>query len=100
MNDVKNTTKLEGPGGLTQTDGQAATSIDYTLQAQNNYTQQVVPSTGERRSKLYSEVVKTQDNKRYKITLKPKKATTTPEQIKSQLKNSINPTVIKDGIKL
>jgi hypothetical protein len=31
--------------------------------------------------------------------LKPKDTTTTPEQIKSQLKNSINPTEIKVGIK-
>jgi hypothetical protein len=99
MKEVKNTKKVEGLGS-SQTDGQVETSIDYTLQAQNNNTQQAVPSTGERRSKLYSEVVKTQDNnKRYKITLKPKEATTTPEQIKSQLKNCINPTEIKVGIK-
>jgi hypothetical protein len=58
MKEVKNTTKAEVPCGSTQRDGQVATSIDYTLQAQNNNLQQAVPSTDERRSKLYSEVEK------------------------------------------
>jgi len=98
--EIKNTMKEEGSGGITQTDGQVAASIDYTLQAQNNNIQQADPPIGGRRRKLFSEVVKNQDNnKRYKITLKPKETTTTPEQIKSQLKNSINPTEIKVGIK-
>ena len=97
--EVKNTMKGEGPGGITQTDGQVAASVDYTPQAQNNNMQQIVPPLGERR-KLFSEVVKNQDNnKRHRITLKPKETTTSPEQIKAQLKNCINPTEIKVGIK-
>ena len=77
-----------------------AASIDYILQVQSNKIQQAVPPIGGRRRKLFSEVVKSQDNnKRYKITLKPKETTTTPEQIRSQLKNGINPTEIKVGIK-
>jgi len=95
---VNNTIKGEGWGEITQTDGQVATSVDYTLRPQEKSTQQIVPPIGGRR-KLFSEVVKYQDNKRYKITLKPKEATTTPEQIKTQQKNSINPTEIKVGIK-
>jgi hypothetical protein len=92
--EVKNTMKGEGTGGIIQTNEQVAASIDYTLQAWNNNMQIVPPIGGGR--KLYSEVVKNKDNnKRYKITLKPKDTTTTPEQIKSQLKNSINPTEIK-----
>ena len=98
--EVKNTMKGEGSGGIPQTDGQVAASIDYTLQAQVNNIQQIVPPIGGIRRKFFSEVVKNQDNnKRDKITLKPKETTTTPEQIKSQLKNSINPTEIKVGIK-
>ena len=58
-----------------------------------------MPSGGGRR-KLFSEIVKNQDdNKRYRITLKPKEETITLEQIKLQLKKSINPTDIKVGIK-
>jgi hypothetical protein len=75
------------------------TYVDYTLRPQENSTQQIVPPIDGRR-KLFSEVVKYQvNNNRYKITLKPKEATTTPEQIKTQLKNSINPTEFKVGIK-
>ena len=96
---VNNTMKGEETGEITQTDGQVATSVDYILRPQENSTEQIVPPIGGRR-KLFSEVVKYQDNnKRYKITLKPKEATTTPEQIKTQLKNSINPAKIKVGIK-
>jgi hypothetical protein len=80
--EVKNTMKGEGTGGITQTNEQVAASIDYTLQARNNNIAQIVPPIGGGR-KLYSEVVKNKDNKRYKITLKPKDTTTTPEQIKS-----------------
>jgi hypothetical protein len=89
----------ESTGALTQTNEQVATSIDHNMQARNNNIQQIGTAIGGGR-KLYSEVVKNKDdNKRYKITLKPKDTTTTPEQIKSQLKNSINPTEIKVGIK-
>ena len=97
--EVMNTMKGEGSGGITQTDEQVAASVDYTPQSQNNNIQQIVPPIGERR-KLFSEVVKNHDNyKRHRIALKPKE-TTTLEQIKSQLKNCINPTGIKFGIKV
>ena len=57
-------------------------------------------TSGGGRKKLFSEVVKNQgNNKRYRITLKPKEENITAEQIKRQLKNSINPTDIKVGIK-
>ena len=59
--------------------------------------QLVLPSGGESR-KLYSEITKKAENKRYKLTLTPKDESLTPEQIKAQLKN-INPTDIKVGIK-
>jgi small-conductance mechanosensitive channel len=98
--EVKNTMKGEGSGGITQTDEQVGASVDYTPQSQNNNIQQMVPPIGERR-KLFSEVVKNHDNnKRHRITLKPQETTTTLEQIKSQLKNCINPTGIKFGIKV
>ena len=91
--------KGEGLGAITQTEAQEAASVDYTPQSQNNGIQQIVPPIGERR-KLFSEVVKNYDNnKRHRITLKPKETTTTQEQKKSQLKNCINPTEIKFGIK-
>jgi hypothetical protein len=57
-------------------------------------------TSGGGRKKLFSEVVKNQgNNKRYRTTLKPKEENITPQQIKSQLKNSINPMDIKVGIK-
>ena len=58
---VNNTMKGEELGEITQTDGQVATSVDYTLRPQENSTQQIVPPIGGRR-KLFSEVVKYQDN--------------------------------------
>ena len=71
--------KGEETGEITQTDGQVATSVDYILRPQENSTEQIVPPIGGRR-KHFSEVVKYQvNNKRYKITLKRKEATTTPE---------------------
>ena len=46
--------------------------------------------------KLFSEAVKNQENnKRYRMTMKLKEENITPEQIKSQLKKSINSTDIK-----
>jgi len=44
----------EGSGGITQRDGLVAASVDYTLQAQNNNKQQVVPPIGVRRKLLRS----------------------------------------------
>ena len=60
--------------------------------------QLVLPSEGGRR-KLFLEAVKKEDNKRYRITLTSKDEALTLEQIKTQLKRSINPTDIKVGIK-
>jgi len=54
------------------------------------------PSEGRR--KLFSEVLKGEEDRRYKITLKAKNGSQSPEQIKLQLKD-INPTDIKVGIK-
>jgi hypothetical protein len=57
----------------------------------------VLPSEGGRRN-LYAEAVENEE-KRYRITLKAKDDTLSPEQIKLQLKKNINPTDIKVGIK-
>jgi hypothetical protein len=78
---------------------QVATSLDHRQQLAGGVVRQVLPSEGGGR-KLYAEVVKKQDeNKRYRLTLKAKDETITPEQIKVQLKMNINPTDIKVGIK-
>ena len=45
--EVKNTMKGEGSGGIAQTDGQVAASVDYTLKSQNDNIQQIVPHIGE-----------------------------------------------------
>jgi hypothetical protein len=58
----------------------------------------VLPSEGRRR-KLFSEVLKDEGEKRYKITLKAKDNRQSPEQTKLQLKKDNNPTDIKVGIK-
>ena len=57
----------------------------------------MLPSECERR-KLYAEVVKNEENKMYRITLKAKDDTLSPEQIKLQIKQKINPTDFKVGI--
>jgi hypothetical protein len=59
---------------------------------------QVLPPERGRR-KLYTDEVINQEEKRFRITLKAKDETTTPEQIKQQLKMNINPTDIRVGIK-
>jgi hypothetical protein len=64
-------------------------SVGYTVRPQNNSTQKIYPPTGGK-EKLFSELLKNQDNKIYKITLKPKEITNTVEHIKIQVKNSIN----------
>jgi len=97
--EFKNATKEEVTGRDRQTTRQVAPSLDHTQQSQSTRAWQIRPSGGGRR-KLFSETVKNQDdNKRYRITLKPKEETITPEQIKLQLKKSINPTDIRVGIK-
>jgi uncharacterized protein YjaZ len=59
---------------------------------------QVLPSEGEKR-KLYANAVKKKQEKRFRITMKAKDETTTPEQIKHKLKMNINPKDIRVGIK-
>ena len=56
------------------------------------------PSEGGRR-KLFSEVLNDERDERYTITLKAKDNSRSSEQIKLQLKNEIDPTYIKVGIK-
>lgn len=75
-----------------------APSLDHKQQSSRGGVRQVLPSEGGRR-KLFSEVVKNEDNKWYRITLKVKDDTLSPEWIKLQLKKNINPTDIKVGIK-
>ena len=58
----------------------------------------MLPS-GDRRRKIFSEVLKDDGGKRYRITLKAKNNSQSTEQIKRQLKKDINPTAIKVGIK-
>ena len=60
-------------------------SVDYTLRPETNSTQHMTPPASGR-GKLFSDVLKNQDYKRHTVTLKPKETTTTPEQIKNQLK--------------
>jgi hypothetical protein len=74
----KNTTKRQGSGGVTQT-GQVAASVEYSA-----VTEHTADSSTHRRKETLLISGKNQDNsKRYKITLKPKETTTTPEQIVS-----------------
>ena len=96
--EVKNATK-DVAGGHSQTTRQVTQSSDHTQQSQSTGARQIMTSGGGRR-KLFSEIVKNQDNnKRYRITLESKEETITPEQIKTQLKKNTNPTDIKVGIK-
>ena len=53
----------------------------HILQSPRDGARQVLPSEGGRR-KLYAEAVKIEKNKRYRITLKAKDDTLSPEQIK------------------
>ena len=97
--EVKKTTKEEVRGGDSLTTRQVAPSLEHTQQSHSIGARQVASSGGGRR-KLFSEAVKNQDDsRRYRITLISKEETITPEQIKLQLKKSINPTDIKVGIK-
>ena len=80
-----------------ETTRQVALYLDHMQHPTSGGDQLVLPSGGGRR-KLYSEVTKKEENKRYKLTLTPKYESLTPEQIKAQLKRN-NPTDIKVGIK-
>ena len=89
----------EAVGGYSPATRQVAPSLDQTLQPQTNGARQITTSGGGGK-KFFSEVVKNLENdKRYRITVKPKDDSLTPEQIKIQLKETINHTAIKVGIK-
>jgi small-conductance mechanosensitive channel len=75
-----------------------APSMYHTQQTPRSGARQVLPSEGGRR-KLFSEVLKGESNRRYKLSLKAKSDIQTVEQIKSKIKREINPTDIKVGIK-
>ena len=96
--EVKKATEKATTGRDNHSGRQVAPSMDQRQQPAIAGTRQVLPSEGGRM--LYSEAVRNQgENKRYRITLKAKDETTTPDQIKQQLKMNINPTDIKVGIK-
>ncbi|PSN33748.1 hypothetical protein C0J52_26842 [Blattella germanica] len=59
----------------------------------------VLPPPDGSRPKLYSDAVKGNIEKRYKITVKAKDNSQSSEQVKTLLKKNINPTGIKVGIK-
>jgi len=96
--EVKNATEEMARRRDSQSVRQVVPSLDHLQQYPQGRARQVLPSEGGTR-KLYSEMVKNEENKRYKITLKAKDDTPTPEQIKLQLKKNINPTDIKVGNK-
>jgi hypothetical protein len=95
MEEVRNIKEANARGD-SQTTRQVAPSLDHTQKNTRSEVQQVAPADGG--SKLYSEAVKKEGNKRYRITLTPNDEALSPEQIKTQLKN-INPTDINVGIK-
>ena len=104
---TKTTTGLQGRtgyreqavGGYSPATRQVTPSLDQPLQPQTNGARQIMSSGGGGK-KLFSEAVKNLENdKRYRITVKTKDDSLTPEQIKIQLKETINPTAIKVGIK-
>jgi hypothetical protein len=96
MEEVRNIKEANARGD-SQTTRQAAPSLDHTQKNTRSEVQQVAPADGG--SKLYSEAVKKEGKKRYRITLTPKDEALSPEQIKTQLKQNINSTDIKVGIK-
>ena len=97
--EIKNGTEEMAKRRDSQLVGQVATSVDHIQQSPRDGARHVLPSEGGRR-KLYSDAVKIEKNQRYRITLKAKDGTLTPERIKLQLKQKINPTDIKVGIKV
>jgi len=76
---------------------QVAPSLDHMQHTYSGEARQMLPSE-DRRRKLFTEVLKDDGGKRYRITLKAKNNSQSTEQIKSQMKD-INPTDIKVGIK-
>jgi hypothetical protein len=77
---------------------QVVPSMDNMQQPSNSRVRQLPPPDGRNR-KLFAEVLKGAEDKRFKMTLKAKDNETSPEQVKNRLKREINPTDIKVGIK-
>jgi len=77
---------------------QVAPSLDHRHHTYSGEARQMLPSE-DRRRKIFSEVLKEDGGKRYRITVKGEDNSQSTEQIKSQLKKDINPTDIKGGIK-
>jgi len=94
--EVKNSTKEAATRRYSHTARQVALFLHHRQQPENRVRQVLPPERGRR--KLYTDEVKNQEDKRFRMTLKAKDETTTPEQIK-QLKMNINPTDIKVIIK-
>jgi hypothetical protein len=84
--EVKNAARDMVTGGNSQTTRQVAPSLNHTQQSQIIGAWQTMPSEVGGRRKLFTEVVKNQDSKRYRITLKSKEEAITPVQYKLQLK--------------
>jgi hypothetical protein len=95
--EVKNATKDLARRRDSQPVRQVAPPLDHFQQYPRAGARQMLPFEGERR-KFYSEMVKNEENKTYKLTLKVKDDTLTPEQIKLQPRKNANPTDIKVGI--
>ena len=95
--EVTNATKEAARRRDSHTVRQVAPSLNQRQQPERG-VRHVLPPEG-RRMKLYADAVKTQEEKRFRITLKAKDETTTLEQIKQQLKMNINPMDIRVGIK-
>jgi hypothetical protein len=83
--------------GDSQTTRQVAPSLDHMQKYTRSGVQLVIPSEHGRRT-CFSEAVKKEENKRYRITMTPKDGALSQEHIKNQLKRNINPTDIKVGI--
>jgi hypothetical protein len=75
-----------------------APSLDQKQWTSRNGARLVLPSE-DSRTKLFSVMLKEGGGKSFKITLKAKDKSQSPDQIKLQLKKNINPTDIKVGIK-
>jgi len=75
---------------------QVAPSMDHRRHIYSGEARQVLPSV---RRELYSDTLKEEGEKRYRISLKTKDNSQSTEQIKNQLKKDIITTDIKVGIK-
>jgi hypothetical protein len=84
--EVKNATEEAATRRDSRSARQVALSMVHRQQSARGAVRQVLPSEGRRR-KLYSEAVKKDENKRYRITLKAKDETITPGADKTTTKN-------------